>query len=97
MNKSRRLQREQRKQALLQQIQLQRQSLSEHGQQWLALTRTYDHSWQTLLSFKPYFAVGSGILLLYGIRHPKKLYRWSLRMLGIWKLIDTTRNIFNSR
>ncbi|PHM31257.1 YqjK-like family protein [Xenorhabdus innexi] len=97
MNKSRRLQREQRKQVLLQQIQLQRKSLSEYGQRWLTITRSYDQSWQTLLSFRPYFALGSGILLFYGIRHPKKLYRWSLRLLGMWKLINTARMIINRR
>ncbi|PHM27464.1 YqjK-like family protein [Xenorhabdus budapestensis] len=97
MNKSQRQQRERRKQALLQKIQQQRQSLSAYGQHWLTITRSYDHSWQIILSFKPYFAIGSGILLLYGIRHPRKLYRWSRRLVGFWTYINTLRNILNGR
>ncbi|MBD2815348.1 YqjK-like family protein [Xenorhabdus sp. Flor] len=97
MNKSRRQQRERKKQALLQEIQQQRQSLSAYGQHWLTIIRSYDRGWQMLLSFKPYFAIGSGILLLYGIRHPRKIYRWSRRLISIWTHINTLHNILNRR
>ncbi|MDE9492300.1 YqjK-like family protein [Xenorhabdus bovienii] len=87
MNKSRRQQREWRKQQLLLEIQQQRQSLSECTQHWLDITQPYDKGWQTLSAFKPYVAIGSGIALIYGICHPMKFYRGSRRMVSLLRLI----------
>ncbi|MDX7986997.1 cell division protein FtsH [Xenorhabdus sp. 12] len=81
-----------RKQRLLQEIQQQRKSLSQCSQQWLELTQPYDKSWQTLLAFKPYIAIGSGIALIYGLRRPKKLYHWSRRMLSVLEILKIVRN-----
>ncbi|OTA17547.1 cell division protein FtsH [Xenorhabdus vietnamensis] len=93
MNKSGHHRRKLRKQQLLKEIQQQRQLLSAYSQNWLETTQSYDKGWQTLLAFKPYFAIGSGIALLYGLRHPKKFYRWShriIRILGIVKIVRNT-------
>ncbi len=93
MNKSGRHQRKQRKQRLLNKIQQQRQLLAAYGQNWLEVTQPYDKGWQTLVNFKPYLAIGSAMLFLYGLRHPSKFYRGlrhMSRILGIVKVIRNT-------
>ncbi|MDX7990569.1 cell division protein FtsH [Xenorhabdus sp. Reich] len=92
MNKLRHQQLKSRKQQLLTEIQQQRQSLSDCRQHWFEITQYYDKGWQTLLAFKPYAVIGSGIVLLYSLRHPKKLYRWSRRMINILGFIKIVRN-----
>ncbi|MBD2802897.1 YqjK-like family protein [Xenorhabdus sp. M] len=81
-----------RKQQLLEEIRQQRQSLSACSQQWMKLTQPYDKGWQALLSFKPYAVIGSGIALIYGLRHPKKLYRWSRQVISFISIIKIVRN-----
>ncbi|MBI6549233.1 YqjK-like family protein [Xenorhabdus lircayensis] len=92
MNKSWRHQRKLRKQRLLNEIQQQRQSLSIYSQHWLEITQPYDKGWQTLLAFKPYVAIGSGIALFYGLCYPKKFYRWSRHMISILGIMKIVRN-----
>ncbi|MDC9589195.1 YqjK-like family protein [Xenorhabdus sp. XENO-10] len=92
MNKSGYHQRKLRKQQLLKEIQQQRQLLSVYSRSWLEATQAYDKGWQTLAAFKPYFAIGSGIALIYGLRHPKKFYRWSRRMVSILGFMKAMRN-----
>ncbi|SFU98641.1 YqjK-like family protein [Xenorhabdus koppenhoeferi] len=90
MNKSRH---HRRKSLLLKEILQQRQALSDCGQHWLEITQSYDKGWQTLLTFKSYVAIGSGIALLYGLRHPKRLYRWSRQMISILGIMKIVRNM----
>ncbi|MDR0218399.1 MAG: YqjK-like family protein [Enterobacteriaceae bacterium] len=97
VNSSRCQQRERKKQALLQQIQQQRQSLSEYGQQWLAITRSYDRGWQMLRPFQSYIATASSLLLLYGLFRPRKFYRWSRHMVNVLGIINTIRKILNKQ
>ncbi|WP_338884266.1 MULTISPECIES: YqjK-like family protein [Xenorhabdus] len=92
MNKSRYRQRSLRKQQLLKEIQQQRQLLATYSQNWLEVTQPYDKGWQTLMAFKPYIAIGSGLALLYGLRHPKQLYHWSRRIINIFGIIKIVRN-----
>ncbi|AOM42943.1 cell division protein FtsH [Xenorhabdus hominickii] len=92
MNSSRGQQLKLRKQQLLQEIQQQRQSLSACSQHWLEITQPYDKGWQTLLTFKPYAVIGSGIALLYALRHPTKFFRWSRRIISILGIVQTVRN-----
>ncbi|CDG22909.1 conserved protein of unknown function [Xenorhabdus poinarii G6] len=83
----------QRKQRLLNKIQQQRQLLATYGQNWLEVTQPYDKGWQTLVNVKPYLAMGSAMLFLYGLRHPRTFYRGlrhMSRILGIVKVIRNT-------
>ncbi|WP_099142688.1 YqjK-like family protein [Xenorhabdus kozodoii] len=92
MNKSGYQQRKWRKQQLLKEIQQQRQQLAAYGRNWLAVIQPYDKGWQALSAFKPYIAVGSGLVLLYGLRHPKPFYRWSRRIINILGIMKMVRN-----
>ncbi|MDC9580347.1 YqjK-like family protein [Xenorhabdus sp. PR6a] len=92
MNKSGHYQRKRRKQQLLKEIQQQRQLLSAYSQSWLEVTQPYDKGWQALTAFKPYVAIGAGLALLYGLRHPKRFYRWSRRMISILGIVKIVRN-----
>ncbi|MBD2783932.1 YqjK-like family protein [Xenorhabdus sp. DI] len=92
MNKSGHYQRKLRKQQLLNEIQQQRQLLAAYGRKWLEVTQPYDKGWQALAAFKPYIAIGSGLVLLYGLRHPKRFYRWSRRMISILSVVKIVRN-----
>ncbi|SFN51919.1 YqjK-like family protein [Xenorhabdus japonica] len=92
MNKSGHHQQKLRKQQLLTEIQQQRQLLSIYSRNWLEATQAYDKGWQTLTAFKPYLAIASGVALIYGLRHPKKFYRWSLRMVSIFGFMKAMRN-----
>ncbi|BET95485.1 YqjK-like family protein [Xenorhabdus taiwanensis] len=91
MNKSGYRQRKLRKQQLLKEIQQQRQLLATYGQNWLEVTQPYDKGWQIFIVFKPYVVIGSGLALLYGLRHPRQFYRWSRRIINIFRIIKTVR------
>ncbi|MEQ1974334.1 YqjK-like family protein [Xenorhabdus sp. SGI240] len=92
MSKSGDRQRKLRKQQLLKEIQQQRQLLATYSQNWLKMTQPYDKGWQTFITFKPYVAIGSGLALLYGLRHPRQFYHWSRRIINIFGIIKIVRN-----
>ncbi|MBC8948583.1 MULTISPECIES: YqjK-like family protein [Xenorhabdus] len=92
MNKSGYHQRKLRKQQLLKEIQQQRQLLATYGQNWLEVTQPYDKGWQTLIAFKPYVAIGFGLVLLYGFHQPKQFYRWSRHIINMLGIIKSVRN-----
>ncbi|OTA20188.1 cell division protein FtsH [Xenorhabdus beddingii] len=95
MNKSWHHQRTLRKQQLLKEIRQQRQSLSACSRHWLEITQPYDKGWQVLLAFKPYATLGAGIVLFYGLCHPKKFYRWSRHMIPLVGIMKVVRNALN--
>ncbi|CAM3723326.1 YqjK-like family protein [Xenorhabdus thuongxuanensis] len=92
MNKSGYHQRKLQKQQLLKEIQQQRQLIAAYSRNWLEVAQPYDKGWQTLVAFKPYVAIGSGLALLYGFRHPRQFYRWSHRIINIFRIIKIVRN-----
>ncbi|OKP03443.1 YqjK-like family protein [Xenorhabdus eapokensis] len=92
MNKSGYHQRKLRKQQLLKEIQQQRQLIAAYSRNWLEVIQPYDKFWQTLVAFKPYVAIGSGLALLYGLRHPRQFYRWSRHIINILGIIKIVRN-----
>ncbi|MEH2920547.1 YqjK-like family protein [Samsonia erythrinae] len=81
---SQRQQREMKKAQLLRQIQQQRLDLSASKNRWLNATARYDRYWQNLMQWRKFWIAGSGLVALYGIRHPKRMFLWGRRLVGIW-------------
>ncbi|WP_145507518.1 YqjK-like family protein [Yersinia alsatica] len=84
----------QEKAALLQEIQQQRLDLANSAAHWLEVTAPYDRGWAKIVGMRKYLMVGSGIVALYGIRHPSKLVRWSRRVVSVWGTIRLFRSTF---
>ncbi|MCX8958200.1 YqjK-like family protein [Erwinia psidii] len=81
-----------RKTELLRQVQQQRLDLSAEKKWWLESTARYDSGWLTLVSLRRYLAVGSSLMAVWSIRHPRRITRWARRGLGIWSTWRMVRN-----
>lgn len=79
-----RREREQRKADLLRLIQQQRLDLSAECRDWLYATERFDRGWLQLVSLRRYFAIGSSLMALWSVRHPRRMGRWVRRGLGAW-------------
>lgn len=86
-----------KKQQLLTNIQQQRNVLSATSVHWLAITASYDRTWQKMLAFKPLVIASFSLIALYHIRHPKKLYRFSRRAIGIWGIAKTLQTFITKK
>lgn len=64
-------QREQRKALLLRQIQQQRLDLIASRRDWLEATAPFDRGWLTLQHLRSWAVVGSGIMAVWSVRHPR--------------------------
>ncbi|CCJ86742.1 YqjK-like family protein [Cronobacter dublinensis] len=85
--------RERRKALLLSQIQQQRLDMAAGRRDWLAVTGSYDRSWNTLLSLRSWAVVGSSVMAIWTVRNPNFLMRWGKRAFAAWsawRLIKTT-------
>lgn len=85
--------RRKRKAYLLSQIQQQRLDLTVCRRDWLEVTRSYDHGWNTLLSLRSWVLVGSSVMAVWSVRHPSMLVRWARRGFGAWsawRLVKST-------
>ena len=85
--------RQKRKAYLLSQIQQQRLDLTACRRDWLEVTRSYDHGWNTLLSLRSWVLVGSSVMAVWSVRHPSMLVRWARRGFGAWsawRLVKST-------
>lgn len=89
--------RDKRKAVLVQQIQQQRLDLSAGKKSFLTLTARYDRSWLTLMSLRRYVAVGSGLIAIWSVRHPRTLTRWAKRGMGLWSSWRMIRNFLPRR
>ena len=76
--------RERQKALLLRLIQQQRLDLSASHRHWLEATAPIDRGWNTLLNLRSWAMVGSGLVAIWSVRHPRFLMRWAKRSLGIW-------------
>lgn len=85
--------RERQKARLLRHIQQQRLDLSASHRQWLTATAPIDRGWNTLLNLRSWAMVGSGIVAVWSVRHPRFLFRWAKRSLGIWSTWRMARNL----
>lgn len=75
---------DQRKALLLRQIQQQRLDLAASHRHWLEATSPIDRGWQTPKHLRSWAMVGSGVMAIWSVRHPRFLIRWGKRGLGIW-------------
>ncbi|AHG19732.1 cell division protein FtsH [Chania multitudinisentens RB-25] len=89
--------RDREKTLLIRQIQQQRLDLAENKALWLEKTERFDHGWQRLFSQRKYVFIGFSIMVLYGIRHPTKLLRWSQRAFGAWSTLRVIRRAFPAK
>lgn len=85
--------RERLKAHLLRQIQQQRLDLSASRRRWLEATAPLDRGWHTLLNLRSWAMVGSGLVAIWSVRHPRFLMRWAKRSLGIWSTWRMARNL----
>ena len=76
--------REKRKAYLLSQIQQQRLDLAASSKGWLTATSSYDRGWNTLLSLRSWALVGSSVMAIWSVRHPRFVVRWAKRSFGLW-------------
>lgn len=89
--------RDKRKAELLRQVQQQRLDLSAGKKSFLASTARYDRSWLTLIGLRRYVAVGTGLMAIWSVRHPRILTRWAKRGLGVWSSWRMIRNFLPRR
>ncbi|HEY4434751.1 MAG TPA: YqjK-like family protein [Lelliottia sp.] len=85
--------RERQKAHLLRQIQQQRLDLNASRHRWLEATAPIDRGWHTLLRLRSWAMVGSGLVAVWSVRHPRFLLRWTKRGLGIWSTWRIARNL----
>lgn len=90
-------QRDKEKVQLLRKIQQQRLDLSANKKYLLGSTAPYDRYWHNLLQWRKYWIVGSGLIAVYGVRHPSRLIRWGRRAVGLWGTLRFFRKTFSSR
>ncbi|MEE3662285.1 YqjK-like family protein [Brenneria sp. g21c3] len=77
-------QRDKEKILLLRKIQQQRLDLSANKQYLLKSTAPIDRYWSNLMQWRKYWVVGTGLIAVYGIRHPSRLILWGRRAIGLW-------------
>lgn len=87
-----RREREARKADLLRLIQQQRLDLSAGRRDWLYATDGFDRGWLQLVSLRRYLAVGSSLVALWSVRHPRRIGRWFRRGFGLWSTWRLIRN-----
>lgn len=85
--------RERQKALLLRQIQQQRLDLNASRRRWLEATAPIDRGWNTLLNLRSWAMVGSGLVAVWSVRHPRFLLRWTKRSLGIWSTWRRARKL----
>ncbi|MCP6588250.1 YqjK-like family protein [Klebsiella pneumoniae] len=69
---------------LLRQTQHQQTDLMANRNDWLEGNSPVDRGWRTLKHFRSWAVVGSGIMAVWSVRHPRFLLRWTKRGFGLW-------------
>jgi len=87
--------RDERKAALLSQIQQQRINLTITKRGWLEVTAPYDRGWHTLVSLRRYIVVAGSILAIWNVRRPGKMMRLAKRGFSVWSTWRVTRSTLN--
>ena len=64
-----------------------------HRRRWLEATAPIDRGWNTLLNLRSWAMVGSGLVAVWSVRHPRFLLRWTKRSLGIWSTWRMARKL----
>lgn len=90
-----RRERERRKAELLSIVQQQRLDLSAYRRDWQMAAAPWDRGWNTLINLRSWAMAGSGIMAIWGLRHPRFLVRWTKRGVGIWSTWRMVRKLVN--
>lgn len=85
--------RQRRKALLLRQIQQQRLDLAASRRDWLEASQPLDRGWNTLLTLRAWAMVGSSVLAISSVRHPRRLVRWAKRGIGVWSTWRLVKNL----
>lgn len=91
MSKSK-LELQKRKAYLLSQIQQQRLDLSASRRDWREATDVYDRGWNTLLNLRSWALIGSSVMAIWSVRHPRFLVRWGRRGFGALSAYRLVKN-----
>ena len=86
-----------RKARLLSEIQQQRLDLTASRREWLEATGAYDRGWNTLLSLRSWALVGSSVMAIWSVRHPRFIVRWAKRSFGIWSAWRLAKKTLNKQ
>ncbi|NKI72978.1 cell division protein FtsH [Dickeya sp. CFBP 2040] len=81
------------KKQLLRQIQQQRLDLVAEKNRWLDITAPYDAYWQKWTRIRRYLVLIPPIIAILGIRHPRRLIRFTRKVTGIWNALKLLRSI----
>lgn len=82
---------------LLRLVQQQRLDLSAEKKLFLEATARYDRGWLKLVSLRRFAVVGSGLMAIWSVRHPRRITRWAKRGLGLWSTWRVVRNYLPNR
>lgn len=96
MNKSKRQLLTEKKQRLIHKIEQQRAELSIASDDWLQVTEPYDRTWKVIVTFRPVFMAVAGLLSIYTIKRPKRIFSLGKKALATWSVIRTVRGAVNS-
>ncbi|MDV5226547.1 YqjK-like family protein [Providencia rettgeri] len=96
MNKSKRQLLVEKKQRLIDKIDQQRAALSAASDDWLQVTEPYDRTWKVIVTFRPIFMAAAGLLSIYTIKRPKRIFSLGKKALATWGVIRTIRGAVNS-
>lgn len=81
---------------LLLKIEQQRLDLVAQTYAWHEKTARYDRYWLQFMQWRRYWLMASGIVALYGIRHPNRLIRWARRGVGLLGTVNLLRKTFTT-
>lgn len=93
MSKSRQQLLAQRKQQLIRKIEQQRIDLSVSSRDWLHATAPYDRAWQTVIALKPLFIAATGLISIYTIKRPRRIFSLGRKAIATWSLVRTLQNV----
>ncbi|WP_272687175.1 YqjK-like family protein [Providencia sp. PROV149] len=96
MNKNKRQSVAEKKQRLIKQIEQQRHQLSMASKEWLEVTEPYDRSWQIFVSFRPIFIAAAGLISIYTLKQPKRIFSLGKKALTTWGLVRSIQNAVNT-
>lgn len=96
MNKNKRQLLTIKKQRLIKEIEQQRIELSTASNDWLQATEPYDRTWKVIVTFRPIFMAAAGLLSIYTIKRPKRIFSLGKKALATWSVIRTVRGAVNS-
>lgn len=96
MSRNKRQSLTEQKQFLIKQIEQQRLALSGATEDWLQATAPYDRSWQILVSFRPMLIAAVGLISVYTLKKPTRIFSLGKKALTTWSLVRSIQAAINS-